>query len=76
MRYVLTRYTEYQRDVAYRLYVTDCLRMITENSANAVKGQYMKDRFMNIIYPQPVDSRTGDEIAQDVIKSAGLEVIS
>lgn len=75
MRYVLTRYTEYQRDVAYRIYVTNCLRMITENSAKSGGGSYIKVSFADILYPKIVDSRTGDEIARDVIKSAGLEVI-
>lgn len=38
-------------------------------------GSYMTAKFEDIINPNPVDNRTGEEIAADIIKRAGIEVI-
>ena len=75
MRYAMARYQSQKRDLAYRIYVCDCLRMISENTANQVCGAYMTSKFSDIINPKPVDNRTGEEIAADIIKRAGIEVI-
>ena len=75
MRYAMARYQSQQRDLAYRIYVTDCLRIVTENTAIMSQGAYMKSRFYDTINLKPVDNRTGEEIAADVIKQAGIEVI-
>ena len=62
------------KDTAYLVYVTDCLKLIAENTANISRGQYMKSRYYDIIHPANVDTRTGDEIVEDIIKRAGLVV--
>lgn len=75
MRYATARFNQHQRDLVYRIYVTDCLRMVTENTAKMSQGAYTIARFYDIINPKPVDNRTWDEIAADIIKQAGIEVI-
>lgn len=75
MRYVIARFNQHQRDLAYRIYVTDCLRIISENTAKMGGGSYITAKFPDIINPKPVDNRTGEEIAADIIKLAGIEVI-
>ena len=75
MRYAMAHYQSQQRDLAYRIYVTDCLRMVTENTAKMSQGAYTSARFYDIINPKPVEKRTGEEIAADIIKRAGIEVI-
>ena len=75
MRYAITRYNQHQRDLAYRIYVTDCLRIISENTAKMGGGSYITAKFSDIINPKPVDKRTGEEIAADIIKRSGIEVI-
>ena len=75
MRYVIARYNSFQREVAYRIYVTDCLRIMTENTARFAKGNYVQKRYADWLKPAPTDNRTGAEIAADVIKKAGLVVI-
>ena len=75
MRYAMARYQSQQRDLAYRIYVSECLRMIGENTAKVSSGSYMTAKFEDIINPKPVDNRTGEEIASDIIKHAGIEVI-
>ena len=75
MRYAMARFNQHQRDLAYRIYVTDCLRMATENTAKMSQGSYTTERFYDIINPNPVDNRSGNEIAADIIKRAGIEVV-
>lgn len=74
MRYAIARYQSQQRDLAYRIYVSDCLRIISENTAEMVGGSYITAKFSDIINPKRGDNRTGEEIAADIIKKAGLEV--
>ena len=62
--------------MAYRVYVTDALRLTVENTAKYVGGDYIKARYIEIIEPKEVDTRTGDEIVADIIKRAGLVVKS
>ena len=75
MRYAMARYKSQQRDLAYRIYVTDCLRIISENTAKTRGDSYITAKFADIINPKPVDNRNGEEIAADIIKRAGIEVI-
>lgn len=75
MRYAMARYQSQQRDLAYRIYVADCLRIATENTAKMCGGSYIAAKFTDIINPKPVDNRNGEEIAADIIKRAGIEVI-
>ena len=35
----------------------------------------MKVKFSEFINPKPIDNRAGEEIAADIIKRAGIEVI-
>ena len=75
MRYATARFNQHQRDLAYRIYVTDCIRMVTENTAKMSQGNYTTARFYDIINPKPVDNRSGNEIAADIIKWVGIVVI-
>lgn len=75
MRYAIARYQSQQRDLAYRIYISDCLRIISENTAKIGWGSYITSKFADIINHKPVEKRTGEEIAADIIKRAGIEVI-
>ena len=75
MRYAMARYQSQQRDLAYRIYVSECLRIISENTAKMGGGSYITAKLSDIINPKPADNRTGEEIAADIIKRAGIEVI-
>lgn len=55
----------------YRAYITDALMAIAENTARFNGGKTMTGRW-NDAY-KPVDTRSGDEIAVDVIRNAGLQ---
>ena len=66
MRYAIARYQSQQRDLAYRIYVTDCLRMNLECTAYLSGHQVKIDRFADVCYPKPVDNRTADDIIEGI----------
>lgn len=69
MRYVMARYVEYQREMAYRIFVTDALYEDAEHMRIVPK-----ERYIDGIRPRKVEKRSGEEIAQEVIAKAGLVV--
>ena len=78
MRYVVSKYKEQQKEMAYRVYVTECLRVMTENTAKQSEsgGSYLNKPFADVIgNNNPKDERTADEIIADISFRAGLEVI-
>lgn len=52
-------------------YQSDCLYIIA-----SYLGCKPSKRFYDILHPQPVDTRTGMEIAKDRLAKFGIEVIS
>ena len=54
----------------FKAYVTDALMLITENTARYAGGRYQTRRWIDAAHPR--DTRTGDEIAAEVIRRAGL----
>ena len=68
----MSKANQQAKDTAYRVYVTDCLKLISENTGNIS----LKLRYYDIIQPKKEDTRTGDEIVEDIIKRAGLVVKS
>lgn len=63
-------------ETAYRIYVSDAMKAVAENTAKYAGGGYPTKRYADVINPVPVDRRTGEEIAVDVIKKCGLKVVS
>ena len=61
MRYAIARYQSQQRDLAYRIYVTECSRITTENTAKTVailshgetEASYMPLAFNDILNNKP-----------------------
>ena len=50
------------QEQAYRIYVTDALKIITENTAKYSGGNYMKIRYYDLENPKPEENRTPEEI--------------
>lgn len=50
------------QEKAYRIYVTDALKAITENTAKYAGGSYIKARYLNLEDQRPKETRTPDEI--------------
>lgn len=51
--------------MAYRFYVTNCLQNIPQN-------KYITKSFHDMLYPEPEDTRSAEEIVEDVVAKAGL----
>lgn len=60
-----------QRQEAYQVYTTDCLSAIAKGL-----GAKVDRRFYDIIHPRPVDNRSAEEIANDLIKKMGLKEVN
>lgn len=52
--------------MAYRFYVTDGLKIIAENTAHLVNGTVFNISYRDIINPKPVDTRTSEDIIDDI----------
>ncbi len=66
MRYVEARVEDFNRDEAYRIYVSKSLQLIPQN-------KYVAKELKEILHPEKSDNRTADEIASEVFKNAGLK---
>ena len=66
------------KNETYQLYITDCLRLLTENTAKSVRegesAEYIRMRYFELINPKPQDTRTGEQIVAEVIEKAGLTI--
>lgn len=70
MRYALARYQNDSREQAYRIFVTDTLRIVAKNG-----GSYPEGRYADLLRSPIGNDRLGEEIVADVVKCAGLEVV-
>ena len=66
MRYVMARYESIQRELTYRIYVSDALKQIAENTAKFGGGGYTKIRLAEILFPKPEDNRTHEEVVEHI----------
>lgn len=72
--YVQGRHAQYVENLLYRVYVTDALQKICENTANFAGGHIMKQRYYDAAYGKPKKEEDAEEIITKIIKAAGLEV--
>ena len=73
--FCISLFQKEQEDKAVRIYYAECLRIIAENTAKMGGGSYITVKLDDILNPKQVENRTGEEIAADIIKRAGIEVI-
>lgn len=69
MRYVVARYNDKQRETAYRIYCTDCLKIIAENTAKFAGGSTLTARYAEVIglsAPEKEETRTSEEIIASI----------
>lgn len=58
----------------YRIYVTDALRVVAENTAKFVGGRSIERRYIDVVKPKKQDNRTCEEITADVVARCGLTI--
>ena len=59
-----------------RRYITDGIQMITQNTAGCDKRLYLSIGYEDIINPKPEESRSAEDIVADVVKNAGLKLVT
>ena len=59
------------------MYVTDALKVLTENTAKYAGGAMIKVRYYDMVTnaSKPKEEKSGDEIVADIVKRAGLEIV-
>lgn len=64
MRYAVERFKQYERDEACRIFVTDALKVLTENTQRFAGGRAMSMRYYDLVHPaqEVKQEETGDEI--------------
>lgn len=72
--YVQGRHAQYVENLLYRVYVTDALQKICENTANFAGGHIMQQRYYDAAYGKPKKEEDAEKIITKIIKAAGLEV--
>lgn len=70
--YCIAFFREKQKEEFFKIYVTDALKVIAENTANMMGGKAMSIRFYDMINPKEIE-----ESAEDIIKriSEKIEMI-
>lgn len=66
MRYVKARLHESVLDKSYRIYVTDSLKMISENTSKYAGGSSFNMRYWDIIKKPVNETRTSEEIIDGI----------
>lgn len=64
--------------MAYRVYVTDALRLIAENTAKFVGGNVLNMRYLDTIRPEiqkVEETKSAEEIVDDIVARAGITVV-
>ena len=71
MDFIVALFQNEQEEMVYRVYVTDALKLLTENG-----NRTLNFRFAELLEKRnkPHDNRSGEEIVADVIKRCGLVV--
>lgn len=64
---MIAKFNSHVEEVKYRNYVADILYWRGQ-------GKTLTITYNDFIHPKPVDNRTGDEIALDVINNLGLKL--
>jgi hypothetical protein len=70
----VARLNERAKTEVYRIYVTDALRIVAENTARFASGNYIRARYADMIEPKKQDNRTCEEITADIVARCGLTI--
>lgn len=68
--YCVARFLEREKEKQYRTYIADVLMTLNNNVAKVLGGNVVTVKYADL--NKPVDTRSGDDIAVDVMTAAGL----
>ena len=67
VKYVSSRAEQIHREEVYRLMMTESLRILPE-------GKHITKPYLELLKPQEVDTRTGEQVAEEVALRMGTKV--
>ena len=67
MKYVSSRAEQIHREEVYRLMMTESLRILPE-------GKHITKPYLELLKPREVDTRTGEQVAEEVAEKMGTKV--
>ena len=65
IEHCISAFCKEQEEKAFKIYVTDALKILTENTAKAGGGNMLTQRYIDIINHK-VETRTADEIVENI----------
>lgn len=65
-------YEQEQRHEVWRIYMANGIKILTENTATHKGAKSLAKSYTDLF--KPIDKRTGDEVAADVIKKCRLKI--
>ena len=74
IEHCVSAFSDMCEEKAFRSYIADGIKCISEAIANQFGGSYLQERYTDIVSIPRTEEKTGDEIALEVIKKAGLKV--
>ena len=66
MRYVKSKAEQHALDESYRIYCTDSLKMISENTSKYAGGSFFSARYADLIKKPIPEKRTKEEIIEGI----------
>lgn len=57
---------EKRQDKAYKVYMTEAVKNINRILAENMTGSYMKVSYMEMLNPKPEETRTAEQIIEDI----------
>lgn len=74
MRYVKAKAKKEAEEKTYRIYLSDGIKMISENTAKYAGGTSFKKRYFDLIRAEQEETRNSDEIIDSIRKKLqGME---
>lgn len=67
MKYVSSRAEQIHREEVYRIMMTESLRILPE-------GKHITKPYLELLKPQKIDTRTGEQVAEEVASRMGTKV--
>ena len=55
-----------QKQEAFKVYISEAIKNINEILANNFTGSYMKGSYTDLLNPQPVETRSAEEIIDGI----------
>lgn len=66
-QHVRQAYAQEQKGEAYKLYIAETLRSISESTAKFAGGSYMAAKWADVTNPKPEETRTPEQVINHVL---------